>query len=178
MKNSYPEKPELSCKIGPVEMGAIITAIKNVQYSPEIKRTAYVIIRNETGNGKSVINGTNICGAQGDSGRWPSKWDNSIVATCIKQENKRVDGSGGDVRIFIVFDSLESSISFLCDRLQAKGVFIGSNGGKIRKLPVKTVDDLADAYMEEWVMGKVHDTKPIESIPFISMYRQAEKIFL
>jgi len=177
MNNAYPEKKEIDCRIGPVEMSTIIQAIKAAPYTAELKRCAYVVIRNETGNGKSVINGTNICGAQGDSGRWPAKFDSSIIATCVKKENKRVDGSGGNVRRFLVFDSLISAISFLCDRLEAKGLYIGSNGGKYHTEPVTNVTDLADAYQDEWVFGEDHKTKPIEADPFISMYKQAEKLF-
>ncbi len=177
MKNSYPEKPEVECKFGSKEMGSIIDAIKNIDAIPQLKRVAYVVARNESSNGKSIINGTNICGAQGDSGRWPSKFDQHITATCVKRENKRADGSGGDIRRFIVFDSLESCITFLCDRLQSKGVYIGSLGGKYHKQPVTTVEQLADAYQDEWVFGQDHNTKPIEANPFISMYNQAVKLF-
>jgi hypothetical protein len=175
--NSYPELKEIEFRAVSVEMGTIIAALKAVPYSKEVKRAAYVVIRNETGNGKTVICGNNVSGAQGDSGRWPTKWDASIVATCVKRENKRVDGSGGDIRRFLVFSGLQDGISFLCDRLQSKGVFIGSRGGKYHKAPVLTVDDLADAYQDEWVFGQDHVTKKIEADPFISMYRQAEKLF-
>ena len=122
MNNSYPEKPEVPFKKVHIEMGVIIAAIKAANYPIEVKRSAYVIARNETSNGKSVINGTNICGGQGDSGRWPSKFDDKIIATCIKRENKRVDGSGGDIRRFLVFDKLMNGVIFLCDRVEAKGI--------------------------------------------------------
>ncbi len=144
-KNSYPEKPEIACVFTRKEMGEIITTLKNATYSVNVKRVAYVVIRNETGNGRSVINNTNICGAQGDVRRWPSKFDTIITATCVRRENKRVDGTGGDIRRYIVFNTLESGIAFLCDRLQAKGVYIGSQGGKYHKQPVVTKEDLAEA---------------------------------
>jgi hypothetical protein len=54
--------------------------------SLEVKISAQIICRNETGNGHSVINGTNPTGTQADSGRWSSIWDKSIVATCLKNE--------------------------------------------------------------------------------------------
>jgi hypothetical protein len=174
VKNYYPEKPIIAFYKKQIEMGAIVSVLKTVPYSAEIKRTAYVIIRNETANGKSVIGGTNVSGVQSDGGRWPSKWDGKIVAICEKKEN-----GTGKMRGFVIFDSLESGISFLCDRIQFKGLFIGEQvNGKYHKGDVTTPEELADAYQDEWVKGYDHHTTAIESKNFVSMYNQAKAIFI
>lgn len=154
-------------------MGAIIEALKSLEYPLEVKRAAYVVIRNESANGTSVINGTNLCGAQADSGRWPAKFDACIVATCTKNENMT-----GKERIFAVFDTLANGVSFVCDRVQAKGIFIGENvDGKYHKGDVRTPDQLADAYQDEWVHGEDHHTTQTEIENFESMYNKAKILF-
>lgn len=175
VKNFYPEKSTVPFSKKAVEMGTIIETLKAIpDYPAEVKRTAYVIIRNETANGKSVIGGTNVSGVQSDSGRWPAKWDNKIVAVSEKAEN-----GTGKMRGFVVFDTLSNGISFLCDRIQAKGLFIGEKvTGRFHKGDVTTAEQLADAYQDEWVKGYDHNTSVTEAKNFVSMYRQAEKIFM
>lgn len=171
--NSYPEKPIVKFENKAVPMQAIIKALQELDYIPEVKRTAYVIIRNETANGNSVINGTNVCGAQSDSGRWPGAWDEHIVATAIKNENQT-----GNLRGFLVFDTLANGIAFVCDRLKAKGLFIGENvDGRYYKGHVTTPEQLAQAYQNEWVHGGEHTITPAEKANFVSMYKQATELF-
>ena len=174
VNNSYSEKQILPYKNGMVQMAAIILAIKGLDYLPEVKRTAYVVIRNETANGKSVVNGTNVCGAQSDSGRWPAKWDPFIIGTCIKNENQT-----GNMRGFLIFDTLANGISFVCDRLQAKGLFIGESvEGRYYNGNVTTPEQLAQAYQNEWVHGGLHTITPAELNNFVSMYKQATVLFV
>lgn len=171
--NFYPTLPIVPFMSVKVEMGAIIDAIRRCSCPVEVKRSAYVIIRNETLNGLKTINGTNICGVQSDCGRWQKEYDSIIVATCIKNENLT-----GKVRGFVVFDSLDSGVKFLADRIQAKGIFIGEHvDGKYFKGDVCTPEQLADAYEDEWVYGNDHKTTVQEIKDFTSMYNQAKKIF-
>jgi hypothetical protein len=171
--NFYPSLPVVDFRSTHVEMGAIIDSIKRSNYPVEAKRSAYVIIRNENLNGQKVINGTNVCGVQSDCGRWQHQYDSTIIATCIKNENLT-----GKTRGFVVFDSLDSGINFLLDRIQAKGLFIGEHiDGKYHKGDVCTPEQLADAYEDEWVYGEDHKTTLEEIKDFTSMYNQAKKIF-
>jgi hypothetical protein len=47
MTNAYPEKPLLNYKKTTVEMAAVIAAIKALTATPEQKRMAYIMLRNE-----------------------------------------------------------------------------------------------------------------------------------
>jgi hypothetical protein len=173
IKNSYPEKPVEIFQRGSAEMGAIIDKIKALDFPIEVKRTAYVIARNETGNGKSIIAGTNPCGAQADSGRWPAKWDSAIKATCVKKEN----GTQRERR-FLIFNTLENGLAFLCERIVSKGIFMGEQvNGRFHKGEIKTPEQLADAYQDEWVKGADVKPTPAESANFVSMYKQAKVVF-
>lgn len=173
VKNFYPEKPIVNFFTTKVEMGVIIANIKSLNYPIEVKRSAYIVIRNETGNGRSVINGTNVCGAQSDSGRWPSIWDSTIDGVCIKNENMT-----GKERAFVVFKTLADGLNFTAAQIQRKGIFIGENViGKYYKGDVKTPEDLAVCYYNEWVMG--NSDMPSEQFikDFTSMYNQSAKLF-
>lgn len=171
--NSYPNKPVIPFRSVRVEMGAIINAIKNSNHLVEVKRAGYVIARNETLNGQKTVNGTNICGAQSDCGKWQDEYDYSIVATCIKKENLT-----GKQRGFIVFDTLQHGVDFLLDRIKAKGIFIGEQvDGKYFKGDICTPEQLADAYEDEWVYGEDHKTTFKEIQDFDSMYKQSLKLF-
>lgn len=174
VKNYYPGVKVIPFFKKSVEMGAIVSAIKGLNYPLEVKRAAYVIVRNETRNGASVIGGTNFCGAQSDSGLWPDKFTDHIVATMEKAENLT-----GKMRGFLVFDTVVTGLDFLCDRIQAKGIFIGENvDGKYHKGDVRKPDQLADAYEDEWVYGEDHNTTATEISDFNSMYKQAVSIFV
>jgi hypothetical protein len=172
-KNSYPEKSVVAFVSVAIDKQKIIDILKLSDCSSEIKRSAYVIMRNETGNFHSVINGVNTSGVQADSGRWLQIWDNKIVATCLKNE-----GMTGKERRFVVFDKLETGIAFLINRIEAKGLFIGEKVGSQYYLGnVETVIDLAVSYWDEWVMGD--HSKPTDEFitEFTSMYNQAKLIF-
>jgi len=169
IRNSYPEKPIVEfCKIS-VEMAKIENILKLSTAHREVKAAALVIIRNETGNCKSVINNTNISGVQSDSGRWASIWDNKIVATCQKNE-----GMTGKLRGFVVFDKLETGIDFLIDRIENKGLFIGEKvDSRYYNGNVTTPEQLAVAYHQEWVMGDKSQPSAQMIKDFVSMYKQA-----
>ena len=174
VKNFYPEKPIVNFFTTKIEMGVIIANIRSLDYPIEIKRSAYIIIRNETGNGKSVINGTNVCGAQSDSGRWPAEWNGKISGVCVKNENMT-----GKERGFLVFNSIADGIAFTCERATAKGIYIGEKvDGKYYKNDVTDVPSLAQAYWDEWVTG----TSTTPSNQFISyfrsMYIQSSQLFV
>ena len=174
VKNFYPAKPILKYFNQSVEMGVIIANIKALTIPLEVKRSLYVIVRNETGNGKSVVCGTNVSGVQADSGRWPSIWDDTIEGVCIKNENMT-----GKERGFLVFKTLADGIAFTCERLMSKGIFIGEKvNGRYYKGDVLNAIDLSHAYWDEWVEGD--SSVPPESFvnDFISMYKQAEKLFI
>jgi hypothetical protein len=174
LKNFYPEKHVDTFRAVHVEMFSIIDGLKKVDYPVEVKRSAYVIARNETRNGQSVIGGTNVCGAQSDCGRWPSQWDSKVQSVCVQKENLT-----GKERGFVVFDTLENGLAFLCERIEAKGIFIGEHvDGKYYKGDVCTPEQLADAYEDEWVYGENHKTTLVEIKDFVSMYNQALKIFI
>jgi len=173
VKNFYPEKSIVPYQKTHVEMGMIILHLKELDYPVEVKRSAYIIIRNETANGQAVVNGTNLCGAQSDSGRWPAAYDSKIVAVCVKNENMT-----GRLRGFLVFDSIATGVAFVCDRVQAKGIFIGEHvDGKYHKGDVTTPEQAADAYADEWVQGQDVTPTKTEVANYVSMYNQACKIF-
>ena len=174
VKNCYPEKPILKYYNASVEMGVIIANIKALNIPVEVKRSLYVIIRNETGNGKSIVCGTNPSGIQADSGRWPTIWDSTIEGVCIKNENMT-----GNERSFLVFKTLADGLNFTAAQIQRKGIFIGENViGKYYKGDVKTPEDLAVCYYNEWVMGN-SEMPPEQFIKdFFSMYNQSVKLFV
>ena len=173
-KNSYPEKPVVNFVAVPIAMDKINAIIAKSNASLEVKISAQIICRNETGNGHSVINGTNPTGTQADSGRWASIWDKNIVATCLKNE-----GMTGKERRFVVFDKLETGVAFLINKIEAKGIYIGENvDSAYYKGTVTTPTQLAVAYWEEWVMGD--NSKPNTQFisDFLSMYNQAKTLFV
>lgn len=173
VKNFYPEKPTVPFRAVHVEMGVIINAIKSLSYPNEVKRAAYIVIRNETGNGNSVICGTNVAGFQSDSGRWPDVFSKGIVGVCYKNENKT-----GAERGFLVFDKIDTSIAMVCDRVQAKGVFIGEHvDGKYYHGDVTTPAQEAEAYQDEWVEGETVKVNPKDIQSFVSMYEQSKTLF-
>lgn len=174
VKNFYPEKPIIDFKSVQVEMGLIIQGIKASGTPIEVQRASYIIIRNESANGRSVVNGTNPGGVQSDSGQWPVKWDPFIAATSIKKENRT-----GKERGFVVFDSLNSGVAFMCERIQARGIYLGGTTKKITNYTIDSVSTLCKAYYQEWVEGdpKYHPTDT-ELDDFIFMYNQSMKIFV
>jgi len=173
MKNFYPEKEIVPFESVSIGMQPIIDGIKEAGSPVEVQRTVYILTRNESANGRSVINGTNAWGVQSDSGKWPDKWDYAIAATAVKNENRT-----GKERGFVVFDTLENGIKFMCERIQARGLYIGGTTKKITNVPIHTPTELAINYYREWVTGnKNYNPTKQEIDNFTSMYNQSTKLF-
>lgn len=207
-KNFYPDKPLVTYQKTTIDMKLVIPYIKSVEEDKEVKRSAYIIFRNESGNGSKGLN-NNFVGAQADSGRWPTKFDPYITGVVPKTEN-----GTNSPRLFVQFASWEDSVNFLLERIRDRGIYIG---GYERKTTQKNVLDqislkesyakgyikwpdikggkyvpsleeernilsiicLAVAYKRTWVKG-VKDYLPTvsEVNSFLSMYRQSEKLFI
>jgi hypothetical protein len=172
MINYYQEKPVLKYQRTSVEMGAVVEYLKSLSIEAEVKRTTYVIFRNESANGKAGIN-NNYGGFQADSGRWQSEYDSKIVGTVLKVEN-----GTGKQRIFLAFNDFKGSIDMLSGRVKARGLYVGGYAHKIAKMDITNPGILAIAYKREWVTGNpVALTSNTEQRNFLSMYGQSEKLF-
>lgn len=171
MKNYYPEKPVVQYRKTTVEMGAVVAYLQSLQMPAEVKKAAYIMFRNEGANGKAGVN-NNYIGAQADVGRWPAKWDNKIVGVLYKRD------SGAVMRWFLAFHAWQDSIDFLVDRVQSRGLHIGGHPTKYAHIDPQHPEELCLVYYREWVKGSA-DYLPTEkqTRDFLSMYRQAEKIF-
>ena len=148
----------------------LITYLNKTKYPIEVKRSAYVIFRLESGNGKNGIN-NNFVGIQADGSKWPSKYDSVIIGTTIMNENMT-----GRARRFVVFDKWQSGIDMFIDRLQARGIFIGGKPTRIFKQDVLSITDLALCYYHEWVYGAKLFVKEKDMIDFMFMYNQSVKL--
>jgi len=173
MKNSYPEKPEVKYQKTTVEMGAVVAFLQSLQIPVEIKRSVYIIFRNESANGSKGLN-NNYAGVQADSGRWPAKWDDEIIGTVSKTEN-----GTSKVRLFVAFRAWQDSINFLIDRVQDRGLYVGGYARLVAKMNITTATELAIAYKRDWVKGlRGYNPTEEEVANFLSMYKQAQKIFI
>lgn len=179
VRNAYPEKPEVPYLRTSVEMAQVIGFLHDiflpvpVETAKEVKRAAYVFFRIESGNGKSGVN-NNYAGIQADGGRWPSEYDSLIAATSVTPENKT-----GKMRRFVVFNDWKDSLQFTISNTLRRGMYIGGETFRISQLKVGTPEMLFTAYKREWVTGNaLYTPGPAETAPFLSMYRQAEKIFI
>jgi hypothetical protein len=173
MRNNYPEKPEVRYQKTQVEMGLIISYLKQLPINKEAQRSVYVIFRIESANGTKGLN-NNYAGVQADSGRWPEKFDNDIIGVVTKAEN-----GTGKTRLFIAFASWKDSVDFLVDRVLDRQLYVGGDISRIAKMHISSPEDLVVAYQRSWVKGLAgYDPTENESSSFLSMYRQAAKIFI
>jgi len=173
IKNAYPELLEVECKITSITMDVINNYIKTIPYIKEVKIVTQIITRNETGNGKSFLC-NNGCGQQADGARLPDKWIPFIVGTFLKKENMT-----GAMRRFVAFKDWTTTIALLSDRIFKRGLFIGENiDSNYYKGNIKTKEDAAKAYWNEWVVGNNSNPSTQFVKDYVSMYNQAEKIFL
>jgi len=173
IKNAYPELPEISCVVHTISIDDINNYIKTIPYIKEVKIVTQIITRNETGNGKYFLS-NNGCGQQADGARLPDKWIPFISATFLKKENMT-----NTMRRFVAFKDWTTTIALLSDRVFKRGLFIGENiDSNYYKGDVKTKEDAAKAYWNEWVVGNssIPSTQFVKD--YVSMYNQAEKIFL
>ena len=167
IKNCYPQFPEIPYERTSVEMTAIVVYAKTLvgeHFPKEVVKGAYCIFRNESANGKSGVN-NNYGGIQADDAKWEGLDLTNVVGTCIKK-----DGDN-EVRRFIAFNSngYKASFSFLCYKVQQRGIYIGANG-------VKDAGGLAEAYQKKWVSNPPEDT-PEARKDFKSLYNSADKVF-
>ncbi|HEY0271778.1 MAG TPA: hypothetical protein VGC22_01280 [Chitinophaga sp.] len=170
--NAYPELPILEYEQTAVAMEDVIAYLAGQDVPREIKRSVYVIFRNESGNGSKGIN-NNYVGAQADGARWSSIFDDMLAGVVEKKENKT-----GKLRLFLAFYNWEDCVYFLVNRISSRGIFIGGYARLIAKMEVDTPDQLATAYFRDWVKGDA-DYKPSaeEKTAFLSMYKDAVKLF-
>jgi hypothetical protein len=172
VRNSYPEKPKLPYERTSVDMADVTQYIRTLPISLALKASLYTVFRNESANGKSGVC-NNYGGIQADSGRWDKKFDDAITGTCVKNENMT-----GNSRRFVCFGSWHTSIDFLADRLQDRGLFVGGYAGKIAKIEIHTVEDLARAYWKEWVTGsRAAEPSQSEIMDFESMHHKGVALF-
>lgn len=173
MKNYYEDKPFVPYRKSVVEMGLVVDYLKKADAPVEVKRAAYIVFRFESGNGQKGLN-NNFIGAQADSGRWPVKFDNMITGVVQKAEN----GTNND-RLFIQFASWYNSIDFLLDWVESRGLYVGGIETRVTKVPINDPRGLAIAYKRSWVTGnKKYVPTEAEISSFLSMYRQAAKLFV
>lgn len=170
--NAYPELPSLPYMPTSVAMAEVIGALAVIEAPVEVKRSAYVMFRNESGNGKSGIN-NNYVGAQADSGRWPDKLTPLFYGVVIKEENQT-----GKTRLFLAFRDLSGCLSFLCERVQSRGLYVGGTTHLVLTMDVGTPTDLCVAYTREWVKGSATAEPDAQAMSnFLSMFSQAAAFF-
>lgn len=163
VKNSYPELKEVAYQKTSCSMQLIVNAaneLKTGKYPKEVCRMAYVIFRNESGNGTSGVN-NNYIGCQADVGRWSGLSMVNVVGTCTRVDN------AGDLRRFIAFNDKGaiSCFEFLCYKVFERQMYIGANG-------VNTTEDLYNVYQSKWVSNPKENT-PEAKKDFISLYGSA-----
>lgn len=169
--NAYPELPVLDYQQTSVSMTTVIDAINASNYPVEVKRTSYVVFRNESGNGQSGVN-NNYGGVQADGGRWPSEPAEGFAGTVIAPEN-----ATHLRRRFLTFRTFEGFLDFLMGRLQDRGLYIGGEIHHIATMNVKTEDDLVRAYYKEWVEGSAAaEPDAGTKVSFLSMYHQSKAL--
>jgi hypothetical protein len=172
IKNAYPELKIVAPAITSVKMDVITAYIKTMPYIKEVKIITHVIIRNETGNGKSFLC-NNGCGQQADGGRLSDRWLPFINGTFLMKENMT-----GASRRFCSFTDWTVTPNLLADRILKRGLFIGEQvDSTYYKGDVKTIEDAAVCYWREWVVGNQTSPSKKFSSDFKSMYLQADKLF-
>ena len=171
---AYPLLPLQAYKKTSIDMDSVIAYIKSLNYSIEVKRSTYVIFRNESGSGQSGIC-NNFCGFQSDGGKFPDKYSVHFVGYCVKTENRTLKQRG-----FLCFDKWQSSIDIMADEVANRGLYVG---GKLHEpmycaFTDVTAENFAKAYEKLWVEGdKDYIPTKIEVSDFDSMYDQSVKIF-
>jgi hypothetical protein len=171
VKNCYPELPELQYHRSQVEIPTVIVLLRALDIPLNVKRAAYVFFRIESRNGQSGIC-NNYAGFQADCVRWDAEFDPLIEGTCVLKD------SGGDMRRFLCFYSVDGFLKMLTQKLKSRGLYVGGNPQKYAKMVVMNETDLCRAYEKEWVKGnpKAEPSKE-KLINFLSMYSQAKAIF-
>ena len=170
--NAYPELPELDYEHTQVPMAEVIAYLSLQPRAIEVKRAAYIMFRNESANGTRGIN-NNYAGIQADGARWPAKFDGCFTGTVTMPEN-----GTGNIRIFLAFKDWRTSVDMLCDRVEARGLYIGGTTHLVTHVAIATEADLATAYLREWVHGSAtYKPTTTELANYESMYGQALALF-
>lgn len=172
MQNAYPELAVIPYRRTTVTMPDVIDAIRAMPEMVEIQRAAYIVFRNESANGQSGVN-NNYAGVQADSGRWPENLTHWFEGTVVLPENQT-----GLRRRFVSFRTPADCLAFLCDRIGARGLYIGGRTHLIANMVIATPTDLARAYFKEWVRGDAAAEPDKATLDgFLSMYAQAQSFF-
>lgn len=171
--NAYPELPEVLFARTTVAMPDAIDALRAVDALAEVQRTAYIIFRNESSNGRSGVN-NNYAGVQADGSRWPPELTHLFAGTVVLPEN-----GTGKTRRFVAFADAGDCLAFLCNRVQSRGLFVGGTTHLVVTMTIRTPTDLARAYQKEWVRGSAAAEPDAEALEgFLSMYWQAQGLFV
>lgn len=182
MTNYYAELPALEYQRTSVPMTEVIACLMMMPRAIEVKRAAYIMFRIESENGERGIN-NNYAGIQADSGRWPAQFDACFSGTVTEAEN-----GTGKTRIFLAFRDWRASLEMLCDRVEARGLYVGGATHLILTpaiaahigfvLPIEGDRDLARAYHKEWAAGNAYvEPTSAEIGNFRSMYSRAAALF-
>jgi hypothetical protein len=172
MINSYPELPLVPYEATSVEMHEVISCMQAMDADPEVKRTAYIMFREESANGKKGVN-NNYCGMQADSGRWPETLTHYFAGVAAEPEN-----GTGRMRLFLTFARWQDCIACLMDRVKARGLYIGAMAVPISHLQIGSEADLVRAYVKEWARGNRDAEPDADTIAaWRSMYGQAQGLF-
>ena len=163
-KNYYPQLPEIPYKRTTINMQVVIDYANSLSsYSTEIKRMAYCMFRNESGNGMKGVNG-NFAGIQADCGLWSGLVGE--IGTSV-----RID-SGGALRRFICFDEdkgYQRTFDFLCYKVNQRGMYIGAP-------EINNVTALTTIYLRKWV-GRTNATPNIAEIAnWTNLYNDAKQV--
>ena len=164
--NSYPELPEQPFFASQMPEAAVVAAFNTPGFTTEVKRMAFAICYNESGEFKKGINATNYGGFQGDSGRWKPEGKFNIIATCVKIDSTQT------VRRFLVFQDSSDCFEMTCFKMQERNIFIGAPG-------INDAADLALHYWRNWVTGDPTAQIPAnEEQDFVKVYQHAEAVII
>lgn len=164
-KNYYAQFPILAYKLTTVLMATVVVFAKTLigKYPIEVIKIAYIIFRNESGNGAHCVNNNGI-GLQADCGVWQGLSLVNVTGTCSKID------SGAARRIFLCFNDKGHEVCFdyLCFKIQQRGMYIGAPG-------VTTVDQVEQLYKLKWV-GNTTTPGNAEIKAFEDMYNQGTEL--
>lgn len=174
MTNSYPELPIVPIHSTPVTRQQLEAIIGQADATKEVKRMVLVMLRNESANGNK-INNHNPGGIQADSGRWDDLPEEALSSVFQVAEN-----GTGKQRLFLAFKSLLDAVTFVCNKVQSRGLYIGGTPTKIYKgAIISKPEQLCIAYLQEWVAGSSTRQPSLqEKVNFLSMYHQAEVLYV
>jgi hypothetical protein len=147
VKNAYPELPVLPFARTTVAMSDVLKHLKSSSAANAVKRSSYVIFRNESGAGKKGVN-NNYVGLQADGGRQPDKWTPYFAGTCVHAENMT-----GRLRRFICFKDWTGCADFLVEKVHTRGLYVGGFAHPYAEMAVNSAEDWPLAYWREWVKG-------------------------